>query len=277
MNTWNKGIQNALDYIEQNLTEEISIKDVAEKAYMSEFHFQRMFKVLCGFTVGEYIRNRRLAKAAQELSVGKIKVIDVALKYGYDSPDSFARAFAKFHGIMPSVAKEKERMLRDFAPLSIPMSLEGGNTMDYKIVEKDAFTIMGRKRSFSLEDSYDTIPKFWEEHWENGGCKVVLGMYGLCIDADGQSFDYYIADNYISDKKVPEGYETRTLPAGIWAVFPCTLGTLQDTNTRMWKEWLPNCVGYKLGGNYNVEMYGPPCQENPQESYCELWLPLEKA
>lgn len=102
-------------------------------------------------------------------------------------------------------------------------------------------------------------------------------MYGLCIDSDGKNFDYYIADNYIPDKEVLEGCETRTLPTGIWAMFPCTLGTLQDTNTRMWKEWLPNCREYKLGGNYNVEVYGPLCQENPQGSYCELWLPLEKA
>lgn len=107
MNTWIEGIQNALDYIEQNLTEEITIKDVAEKAYVSEFHFQRIFSVMCGLTVGEYIRNRRLAQAAQELSGGTVKVIDVALKYGYDSPDSFARAFTKFHGIKPSAAKEK--------------------------------------------------------------------------------------------------------------------------------------------------------------------------
>lgn len=276
MNTWIDGIQNALNYIEENLTEQITIKDVAEKTYVSEFHFQRIFRGLCGLTVGEYIRNRRLAKAAQELSGGNVKVIDVAVKYGYDSPDSFARAFTKFHGIKPSNAKEKGVKLRDFAPLRIQLSLESGTTMDYKIVEKDAFTIMGRKRSFSLEDSYDTIPKFWDEHWENGGCEDVLGMYGLCIDADGKNFDYYIADDYLPDKEIPQGCETRTLPAGTWAVFPCTLETLQDTNTRMWKEWLPNCRGYKLGGNYNVEMYGSPCQENPQASYCELWLPLEK-
>ena len=276
MNEWAEGIQNALEYIEQNLTEEISVKTVAEKAYVSEFHFQRIFHALCGCSVGEYIRNRRLALAGQELSRGNVRVIDVAVKYGYGSPDSFARAFTKFHGMNPSAAREKTAKLRDFAPLKIRLTLEGGMMMEYRIVEKEAFTIMGRKRSFNIEDSYGRIPEFWEEHWSDGGSELVMGMYGLCIDLDGKYFDYYIADGYIPNSDVPEGCETRTLPAGAWAVFPCTLGTLQDTNTRMWGEWLPKCREYKLGGNYNVEMYGPFNQEDPQGSYCELWLPVEK-
>ena len=276
MSTWIEGIQSAIEYMESHLTDEIQIKDVAEKAYVSEFHFQRIFMVLCGFSVSEYIRNRRMSLAAQELSSSDAKVIDVAMKYGYDSPDSFARAFTKFHGITPSAAREKGAKLRDFAPVRIKLSLEGGTMMDYKIVEKAAFTVMGRKRSFNNETSYQEIPKFWDEHFRDGGSKVVCGMYGLCIDSVGADFDYLIADNYLPWKEVPDGYETRTLPAGLWAVFPCKLKTLQDTNTKMWKEWLPNCKEYKLCGNYNIEMYGPPCEENPGESYVELWLPIEK-
>lgn len=118
MNTW-EGIQTAIRYIEDNLTEELDIADIAAKANISAFHFQRIFSVLCGFTVGEYIRSRRLTLAAQELSATDIKVIDAAVKYGYDSPDSFARAFTRFHGISPSSAKEKGARLRSFAPLKI--------------------------------------------------------------------------------------------------------------------------------------------------------------
>ena len=162
------------------------------------------------------------------------------------------------------------------------------------------FTIFGRKKLFSTVDSYAKIPEFWMTHWKDGGSKIVSGMYGLCIDLNGTNFDYYIADEYkptknasiptwtdslhvsgISDgnpryKNFPEGYETRTLPKGTWAVFPCTLGTLQDTNTKMWRDWIPYCREYRLGGNYNIERYMPLCQENPSQSYCELWLPLEK-
>ena len=276
MNNWMENLQNAITYIEENLTEEIKVRDVADKAYVSEFHFQRIFSALCGVSVGEYIRNRRMTLAAKELAAKEVKVIDVAVKYGYDSPDSFARAFTKFHGVTPSAAKEKGAKLRDFAPVRLSLSLEGGTMMEYKIVEKAAFTVMGRKRQFDNETSYQEIPEYWMEHFNDGGGEFVCGMFGLCIDSDGRYFDYLIADLYQPWKEVPEGYETRTLPAGIWAVFPCKQKTLQDTNTKMWREWLPNCKEYKLGGNYNIEMYGPPCEEDMGESYVELWLPIER-
>lgn len=276
MNIWIKGIQTALEYIEQNLTEKITIKNVAEKAYMSEFHFRRIFAELCGVTVSEYIRKRRLTLAARELSAGTVRVIDAAVKYGYDSPDSFAKAFTRFHGITPSAAKEKGAPLRSFAPLRLSLSLEGRTMLEYNITEKAAFTLLGRKRVFDLEESLDSIPKFWDEHWKDGGSRIVSGRYGLCMDSDGRHFDYYIADDYLPGQEIPEGYETKTVPAGIWAVFPCTLKTLQDTNARMWREWLPNCSEYRLGGNYNLELYTPSCEEDPLCSYCELWLPLDK-
>lgn len=275
MNGWAEGIQSAVQYIEDNLTEDLQIEDIAAKAYVSSFHFQRIFSALCGFTVGEYIRNRRLTLAAQELSTSDIKVIDAAIKYGYDSPDSFARAFTKFHGISPSAAKEKGANLKSFAPLRIKLTLEGGTMMEYKIVEKAAFTVMGKSRMFNADTSYAEIPKFWEEHMQEGESRTVCGMYGVCIDGEGKDFEYLIADNYIPCNEVPEGYVTKFIPAGTWAVFPCKLKTLQGVNTKIWSEWLPNCKEYKLSGNYNIEMYTPPC-EPPEDSYCEIWIPVEK-
>ena len=273
---WMENLQSAIAYIEENLTEEIKVRDVAEKAYVSEFHFQRIFSALCGISVGEYIRNRRMTLAAKELVANEVKVIDVAIKYGYDSPDSFARAFQKFHGITPSQAKELGANLKDFAPVRISVSLEGGTMMEYKIIEKEAFTVMGRKREFDNETSYQEVPKFWDEHFQDGGGEIVCGMFGVCIDKDGRMFDYLIADLYKPWEEVPEGYETRVIPAGTWAVFPCKMKNLQDTNTKMWKEWLPNCKEYKLSGSYNIELYAPPCEEDMGESYVELWLPIEK-
>ena len=275
---WIAGIQNAIEYIEENLTEELNIHEIAEKACVSAFHFQRIFTVLCGFTVGEYIRNRRLSIAAEELSKADAKVIDVAMKYGYDSPDSFTRAFTKFHGISPSAAKLKGANLKSFAPLKIKLTLEGGTMLEYKIVEKQQFTVMGKVRSFNTDTSYDEIPKFWQEHMQSGENNIVCGMYGICIDSDGKNFDYMIADNYLPWNEIPEGYVTRVIPAGTWAVFPCRgplPKSLQDVNTRIWSEWLPNCKEYKLAGNYNVEMYTPPT-ENPEDYYCEIWIPVEK-
>lgn len=273
MNNWMENLQSAIAYIEENLTEDIKVRDVAEKAYVSEFHFQRIFSALCGISVGEYIRNRRMTVAAKELAARDSKVIDVAMRYGYDSPDSFARAFQKFHGITPSQAKEPGANLKDFAPVRISVSLEGGTMMEYKIVEKAAFTVLGIRRQFDNETSYQEIPKFWEEHFQDGTSETVCGTFGLCIDSDGRFFDYLIADLYQPWNEIPEGFETRTIPAGMWVVFPCSMETLQETNTRMWKEWLPNCREYKLSRNYNIEMYGP-CEKG--EGYTELWLPIEK-
>lgn len=277
MTGWIEGIQNAIGFIEDNLTAELKIEDIAAKAYVSAFHFQRIFNVLCGYTVGEYIRNRRLSLAAEELSRSEARVVDVAVKYGYDSPDSFARAFTKFHGVYPSAAKLKGANLKSFVPIRIKLKLEGGKMLEYRIVEKEQFTVMGKARKFNTETAYAEIPKFWDEH-NMSGDKAVLGMYGICMDSDERDFDYLIADNYLPWNEIPEGYETRVIPAGTWAIFPCRGAlpkSLQDVNTRIWSEWLPNCKEYKLAGNYNIEMYTPPT-ENPDDYYCEIWVPVER-
>lgn len=274
MKGWIEGMQNSISYIEDNLCNELDINDIAACSYVSAFHFQRIFSALCGITVGDYIRNRRLTLAAEELSGENAKVIDIAIKYGYSSPDSFTRAFQKFHGVLPSAARSGAE-LRSYAPLHIKITLEGGNIMEYKILEKSAFTVMGRARSFDTETSYTEIPKFWSEHFASPDGKEVCGMYGVCLDVDGKNFDYMIADNYIPWKEVPKGFITRTIPACTWAVFPCTIGTLQSVNTQMWSEWLPNCKEYKLGGNFNIELYDKPADDH-QKTYTEIWLPVIK-
>lgn len=279
MNPWLEGIQSAIEYMESQLMEELDVKDIAAKAHVSEFYFQKIFHVLCGYTVSEYIRNRRLTLAAQELSKSSAKVIDIALKYGYESPDSFTRAFTKLHGITPSAAKEKGANLQAFAPIKIKIKLEGGTMMEYKIVEKAAFTVMGRLRDFNIETSYAEIPKFWQEHLtDDKSNNIVCGMYGICMDSDGKNFEYLIADNYLPWNEIPDGYVTRVIPAGTWAVFPCRgelPNTLQDVNTKIWNEWLPNCKEYSLGGNYNVELYNPPT-EKAADTYSEIWIPVIK-
>lgn len=200
------------------------------------------------------------------------------MKYGYDSQDSFSRAFTRFHGISPKAAKEKGAGLKSFAPLRIRLTLEGGMMMDYRIVEKAAFTLMGVSRMFSMETSYQEIPKFWDEHYRTGGGEKVCGMFGVCMDSDGKHFEYLIADNYNPCLEVPEGCVTREIPAGTWAVFPCRGAlpeALQSVNTMIWREWLPNCREYRISGNYNIEMYTPPA-ERPEDAYSEIWVPVER-
>lgn len=270
-------MQRTLTYIEANLTEDLEVRQIARQAFLSPFYFQRIFTALFGISVGEYIRSRRLTLAAEELAGSDIRIIDVAAKYGYESPDSFSRAFQRFHGISPSVARKAGARLVSFAPVTIKQTLEGGNMMEYKIVEKPQFTVIGVCRRFHPETSYQKIPEYWEEMFAQPGFPL-MGVYGICIDdngADGE-FEYWIADNYIPWKEIPAGCKSMVIPAGTWAVFPCKLKTLQDTNTKMWQQWLPGCREYKLSGSYNLEVYGPVCQEDRGESYVELWLPVKK-
>jgi len=275
-----ESIQQAIDYIEDNLTAELTSCDIAARSHFSPFYFQRIFAALCGMTLFEYIRARRLTQAAQLLSKGELRVIDAAFLYGYDSPDSFSRAFSRFHGVTPSQAKEKGVRLNAMPPMKLSANPEGGHIMEYRIVEKPAFTVVGVSKTFCSDTSYDEIPKFWLRHMKSPLAGKIIGMYGVCLDnrSDGH-FDYLIADNYIPWEDIPEGCIAHTVPSGTWAIFPCRgklPEALQSVNTQIWNEWLPSCCDYKLSGNFNIEMYAPPAQK-PEDNYCEIWVPIKKA
>lgn len=279
MQGWIEGFQESIDFMEQNLTEELDIEVIAGKAALSPFYYQRIFGALCGVTVGEYIRARRMTLAAQDLSREDVKVIDIAIKYGYDSPDSFAKAFQKFHGITPSQAKESGAPLRSFAPLHIKITMEGGTMLDYRIVEKAPFTIVGAKRRFNSDTSYQEIPKFWAEYMDQGEKRPIMGTFGVCVDMGGKDFDYWIADLYKPWKDLPEDCETYQIPGSLWTQFICNgplPDSLQSVNTKIWSEWLPALQGYELAGKYNLEVYGPPT-ENPEDYVSYIWIPLKKA
>ena len=274
---WTRDIQNVLDYIEAHITDELETKELAKLACISPFYFQRLFSALCGMGVGEYIRCRRLSLAGEELASTNSRVIDMAAKYGYESTDSFNRAFRRFHGISPSSARKTDASLRAFAPMTIQGKMEERDMLQYKIVEKPQFTLVGLPRMFNSDTSYQEIPKFWDEVMEMENCPL-LGMYGVCIDEDGKNFEYFIADNYIPWQEVPAGCVTRVIPAFTWAVFPCRgplPQPLQDVNTRIWTQWLPNCKDYRLAANLNLELDAPPA-EKPEDTYSEIWLPVEK-
>ena len=149
---WVNAIQSAIEYIECHITDDISAEDVADYVHISSFHFQKGFSMLCGYSIMEYIRNRRLALAGGELATTDEKVIDVAMKYGYNSPDSFAKAFSRFHGISPTMVRKSEAMIKTFAPLKLEISLKGGYLMNYKIVEKESFTVLAVAKKFNYQD-----------------------------------------------------------------------------------------------------------------------------
>ena len=281
---WTKAISTAIEYIENNITEGISAETVARQVNISPFYFQKGFSLLCGYTVMEYIRSRRLALAAAELANGA-KVIDTAVKYCYDSPDSFAKAFYRFHGITPSMAHKSSAMLKAFAPLKITLSLKGGYTMDYKIVKKESFKVMGTLKKFTYENANTDIPMFWQDHYESGNGKYVCGMFGVNIDVtmENNEFDYMIADIYNPSVDIPEGFVTKTVPAFTWAVFPirgAMPDALQDVNKKIFSEWLPALGEYEFAAGYCIEMYDDP-KKFPKGSvdenyYSEIWIPIKK-
>lgn len=282
---WVERIGDAINYIEDNITDELNIEDIAKQVYVSPFYFQKCFAMLCGFTVGEYIRQRRLTLAGSEIVSTDAKIIDIALKYGYDSPDSFTRAFTRFHGATPAAVRKEGAVVKSFASLKIKFTLEGGYIMDYKIVEKEAFTVMGLSKTFKYDSAFAEVPKFWDKYCKSGKNKVICGMFGISIDESmgNSEFEYLIADNYMPWKEVPEGFVTKVIPKHTWAVFPCKgplPKSLQDVNQKIFSEWLPNCRDYEIAAGYNVELYSNvadyPNGLQDENYYSEMWIPVKK-
>lgn len=282
---WMEAIGKAVQYIEENITDELTVEKIAAHVHLSPFYFQRGFSLLCGLTISEYVRNRRLALAGNDIATGAEKVIEIALKYGYDSPDSFTKAFTRFHGVTPIQARKEQVMLKSFAPLKIKLSLEGGYLMDYKIMKKDNFAVLAASKVFPYERAKELVPQFWQEHYRSGRGQTVMGMFGINIDEamKGDTFEYLIADPYTPVREVPEGFITKTIPAFTWAVFSCRGAmpeALHDVNTKIFSEWLPALKEYEFAAGYCIEYYEDP-QKFPKGTmdenyYCEIWIPVKK-
>ncbi|MDD5934084.1 MAG: AraC family transcriptional regulator [Clostridiales bacterium] len=289
---WITCIREAINFMEKNLLEIKSPEEVADYVHMSGLYLQRGFQIVTGYTLGEYMRNRKLYLAAIELADTSTSVIDIALKYGYETPASFDKAFVRFHGFSPSDVRRNRGKIKSFLMLKVNISVQGGENMQFRIEKKEAIKIVGFQREFSIEDSYEKIPKFWDETTRNYASHLMQGLepvgdmekyiashrvgeLGVCIDDrnDGK-FDYLIA-GYSKEDEVPKEFTVKEIPAGTWAVFDCTMKTLQDTNTSIWKEWLPANEEYELAGKYNIEWYSPEGMPGPDQK-CQIWIPVVK-
>lgn len=171
---WITAIRKSVEYMEKHLKDNISAQDVSDQVYLSPIHFQRGFQVMTGYSVSEYIRNRKLYLAALELRDSDKKVIDVALDYGYETPESFTKAFSRFHGIAPSMVKQGGE-IKSFLPLSIKVEVQGGDKMNYNIRNLFGFKVIGFVREFSNDTAYEEIPKYWDEICEKYAANVYAG------------------------------------------------------------------------------------------------------
>ena len=293
---WLTSIRGAVAYMEDHLTDDVSLDDVALAVHLSPFFLQRGFSLMTGYGVGEYLRNRRLCQAALDLQGTGEKVIDIAFRYGYETPESFTKAFTRFHGATPTQVREGAAM-RSFLPLTIQISIQGGSKMEPKITPLFPFKLIGFQKVFTYEEAYSEIPKFWNETCEKYANNVYagnppanpyeqalmdncIGEYGVCIDDLGSGqFRYLIAGKYTGGP-VPEGMVLYEFPRGSWAVFDC-IGpnpqTLQSVNTRIFQEGLPGNPDYELCGNATVEWYDCIIGETTDPDYhSAIWVPVKR-
>ena len=281
-----QNLQNAIEYMEKNILEAITYEDVAKHVHVSSYHFHRTFSLITGITANEYIRNRRLSMAGQEISISDIKVIDIALKYGYESPESFTKAFTRFHGITPNVARRAGMKLKSFNRLLIKIKLEGGTVMDYRIETRDPFKLLTKSSKFrneSIKEEGNTeIPDFWKECGVNGVFGVLQlntenhDIYGVCapISKESTHFDYGIGMKYLGGN-IPEGYTIWEVKPTLWAAFKCIGDTgdcIGETWERIFSEFLPSSE-YTILDDTDFELYK---DSDNSDSFCEIWIPVEK-
>lgn len=297
---WITGITNAISYIEEHLLEELDYEEVAKQCFSSSYHFQRVFSILCGYTVGEYVRNRRLSLAGAELQTEKAKVIDVALKYGYDSPDSFGKAFLKFHGITPSHARMDGVVLNTFSRLSLKISLEGGKTMNYRLEEKKGFVLTGYKKRFQGTPAKRCVQEeeFYGETRINqyilkGLSRDCDTIYNVITGFNDEGYDFYIAANLKEDtgnlaellgEQEKERFEQIVIPTGTYLVCETVrerypVMQVEKLRKRAVSEWMPSS-GYQLSDAPEVAVvhwfYEAGNDVVNDSRYVELWLPVER-
>ncbi len=284
-----KSLNKALDYIEKNLTNDIDFKKVSKLALCSEYHFKRMFSFLTGVTLSEYIRRRRLSLAAFELISSDIRIIDVAIKYGYNSPDSFTRAFKDLHGITPSEARNNSHLLKAYPKMTFQLSIEGGSEMNYKVVEKEAFRIAGLKKRIPIifEGINPEIASMWKDvkeisnKLERLSNVEPLGIIQASINFDeGRMEEKGKLDHYIgvaTTKECPNNMEQLEVPASTWAVFE-SIGpfpeTLQNIWGRIYSEWFPSS-SYELSDGPEV-LWNENNDFDSPNFKSEIWIPIKK-
>lgn len=293
---WMSAIQKAITYMEEHLLEEINYENVAESVHISSYEFHRAFSFLAGMTANNYIRNRRLSLAGMEVIETDNKITNIALKYGYDTSESFTKAFTRFHGVAPKIARETNAKLVLFNPIVIKIIMEGGISMDYRIVQTKKQEFIALVRDFSNEiindeENHD-IPDFWGECQDKDLVTSIRNLrpegkrdlYGLCTPTvqGKDTFAYgigVIVDQdttaFNEEEMTGKGYTIWDVESGTYAVFDC-MGEdgdcISETWSKFYKEFLPQ-TGYEADDATDYEIY---FEKGREGLFCELWIPVKK-
>lgn len=291
----------AIDYIEEHITDDIDFSKLSQLSCCSAYNFQRMFSFVTDVSVVEYVRRRRMTLAALELQNSDIKVIDAALKYGYESPVSFARAFKEIHGINPSEAKKSNVSLVAYPKMTFQIIIKGVCDMNYRIVKTKSFKVFGLEGLVSTigEDKYfSNEGEIWQKNHQNGKYEQLVldagiekppffddmfieemcKVHGLMNYKKINDTTYgYMQCGFIAPDSRTDGYSIAEIPETTWAVFSVQLvnwdivSAITALNKRFYTEWVPTS-NYEKADAPEFEMYGG----TPERGYVELWMPIVK-
>lgn len=287
-------IQDSIDFIENHITDKLELEALAKKAHCSLFHFHRIFQALTGDSVKEYIRKRRLSLSGKEIATSDIKVIDIALKYGYETPEAFTKAFKKYNGFSPLICRKSGSFKsREKAYVHIFKSelQEAGLTIKYRIVEKESFKIIGRELHVRNDngDNYNLIPEFWNKCKNEGVWEELIKLprvlnndegacLGMCTDFNGMNtFSYLICVEVSSFDTIPEKMVAKTIPAQKYAVFTAK-GLMPVSIQQTWKDiygkWFP-ASGYERSSGPEFEYYDKRSEENTENTEVDIYIPIK--
>ncbi|MFH5836767.1 GyrI-like domain-containing protein [Proteiniclasticum sp. C24MP] len=280
----------AMDYIEKNITEEIDYSAVSKIALCSEYHFKRMFSYLAGLSLSEYIRKRRMTLAAVDLRESDLRILDVAVKYGYHSADAFSRAFQTMHGILPSEARSEQAVMKAFPKMTFQLSIGGGYEMKYRIVEKETFQIVGLKKRVPMvfkgvnpeiaEMTRLLTPDIIRELKSMSDVEPRGVISASTSFSEGRMEEKGELDHYLgvaSTNKGNHNFEELRVSAGTWAVFEAVgpfPETLQNIWGRIYAEWFPSS-GYEAAEGPEILWNESPDTQNPNYR-SEIWIPVSK-
>lgn len=280
---WIHRLNKTIAYLEEHLTDEINYEQIAQIACCSPYHFQRMFAYMADVPLSEYVRRRRMSRAAVDLQEENSKIIDIAMKYGYASPTAFNRAFQSVHGIAPSFVREKGATIKSFPPISFAITIKGVEELNYRIEKKDAFRIVGVSQPLchEIEKNFEIVPQMWQKISTDDTLQHLIpmmdsepkGILGASVCGYSDDWKYFIA--VASTQPADGALEEYIVPSFTWAIFSgsgqCPRA-IQELEQRIVTEWLPTS-GYEYDNGPDIELY---LNADPLNAQFEVWIPVVK-